>query len=88
MNFFSDFKISFLRIKKGSIRYRKAGSGPPILMLHGNPQTHVMWHKVSPELVIIIQLFVQIFQDMVNLSNLHYHIIMRGIQKFKWRLIC
>ena len=51
MNFFSDFKISFLRIKKGSIRYRKAGSGPPILMLHGNPQTHVMWHKVSPELV-------------------------------------
>ena len=51
MNFFSDFKISFLKIKKGSIRYRKAGSGPPILMLHGNPQTHVMWHKVSPELV-------------------------------------
>ena len=50
MNFFLDFKISFLKIKKGSIRYRKAGSGPPLLMLHGNPQTHAMWHKVSPEL--------------------------------------
>lgn len=27
-----------------------AGSGPPLLMLHGYPQTHVMWHRVAPEL--------------------------------------
>lgn len=26
------------------------GSGPPILMLHGYPQTHVMWHQVAPSL--------------------------------------
>ena len=26
------------------------GSGPPVLMLHGYPQTHVMWHKVAPGL--------------------------------------
>ena len=24
------------------------GSGPPLLLLHGYPQTHVMWHKVAP----------------------------------------
>ena len=24
------------------------GSGPPVLLLHGYPQTHVMWHKVAP----------------------------------------
>jgi haloacetate dehalogenase len=26
------------------------GSGPPLLMLHGYPQTHAMWHRVAPEL--------------------------------------
>jgi haloacetate dehalogenase len=24
------------------------GKGPPLLLLHGYPQTHVMWHKVAP----------------------------------------
>ena len=51
MDFFRDFELSYLKIKKGNIRYRKAGKGPPLLMLHGNPQTHVMWHKVAPYLV-------------------------------------
>ncbi len=26
------------------------GSGPPLLLLHGYPQTHFMWHKVAPAL--------------------------------------
>jgi len=26
------------------------GSGPPLLLLHGNPLTHVSWHKVAPRL--------------------------------------
>lgn len=26
------------------------GSGPPLLLLHGYPQTHAMWHKVAPVL--------------------------------------
>ena len=33
-----------------SIRYAMAGSGPPLLLLHGYPQTHVMWHKIAPAL--------------------------------------
>ncbi len=51
IDFFKDFEISTIKIKNGSIRYRKAGYGPPLLMLHGNPQTHVMWHKVAPALI-------------------------------------
>jgi haloacetate dehalogenase len=26
------------------------GSGPPLLLMHGYPQTHVMWHKIAPAL--------------------------------------
>jgi len=51
MDFFSDFELSTIKTKRGIIRYRKAGQGPALLMLHGNPQTHAMWHKVAPELV-------------------------------------
>ena len=51
MDFFNDFDISFLETNRGIIRYRKGGNGPPLLMLHGNPQTHAMWHKVAPDLI-------------------------------------
>lgn len=30
---------------------RSAGSGPPVLLLHGYPQTHACWHRVAPGLV-------------------------------------
>lgn len=32
------------------IRAAKAGEGPPLLLLHGHPQTHVTWRKIAPEL--------------------------------------
>ena len=32
------------------INYRSKGDGPPLLLLHGYPQSHVMWHKVAPAL--------------------------------------
>ncbi|MGQ2934845.1 MAG: alpha/beta fold hydrolase [Sphingopyxis sp.] len=32
------------------IRAAVGGSGPPLLLLHGHPQTHLTWHKVVPEL--------------------------------------
>ncbi|QBD79567.1 alpha/beta hydrolase [Ktedonosporobacter rubrisoli] len=33
-----------------TIHLVKAGTGYPLLMLHGYPQTHVMWHKIAPRL--------------------------------------
>jgi haloacetate dehalogenase len=32
------------------IFYRMAGSGPGLLLLHGFPQTHAMWHAIAPAL--------------------------------------
>lgn len=32
------------------IHLRHGGSGPPLLLLHGNPMTHVSWHKIAGEL--------------------------------------
>ena len=34
----------------GPLHTRKGGSGPPLLLLHGHPQTHAMWHRVAPAL--------------------------------------
>jgi haloacetate dehalogenase len=33
-----------------TIRFSRKGSGPPLLLLHGNPMTHVAWHRVAPKL--------------------------------------
>jgi haloacetate dehalogenase len=33
-----------------TIRGRRGGEGPPVLLLHGIPETHLMWHRVGPQL--------------------------------------
>jgi haloacetate dehalogenase len=40
------------RIEAGEVTINAsiAGSGAPLLLLHGYPQTHVMWHRVAPQL--------------------------------------
>jgi haloacetate dehalogenase len=47
---FEGFSIDFVDTGEATIRARIGGSGPPLLLLHGNPQTHVMWHKIAPGL--------------------------------------
>jgi len=48
--FFDGFTLTTVRVRDGTLRLRHGGSGPPLLLLHGNPQTHAMWHEVAPVL--------------------------------------
>jgi haloacetate dehalogenase len=48
--FFDGFKLEHITVRDGSLRVRHGGSGPPLLLIHGNPQTHAMWHFVAPRL--------------------------------------
>ena len=47
---FEGFTETEIETSGAVIRLRHGGSGPPLLLLHGYPQTHVMWHKVAPGL--------------------------------------
>lgn len=50
MGLFEGFTLDLIELSQGRIRLRRGGSGPPLLLLHGNPQSHLMWHKVAPAL--------------------------------------
>lgn len=47
---FEGFRLEMIDTGEATIRVRHGGSGPPLLLLHGNPQTHFMWHKLAPRL--------------------------------------
>jgi haloacetate dehalogenase len=47
---FPGFASEWINTKGGRIFARVGGDGPPLLLLHGYPQTHVTWHKVAPAL--------------------------------------
>jgi len=48
--FFPGFAQSKVRVNGVTINTLKGGSGPPLLLLHGAPQSHISWRLVAPEL--------------------------------------
>lgn len=44
------FIAETIDVANTQIFIRRAGAGAPLLLLHGFPQTHVMWHQVAPSL--------------------------------------
>jgi hypothetical protein len=47
---FPNFKHLDIRTKGAVIRVRDGGSGPPLLLLHGNSQNHATWYGVAARL--------------------------------------
>lgn len=44
------FTDASLRVRGQQIAYSVGGSGPPVLLLHGFPQTRAMWHAIAPRM--------------------------------------
>ena len=47
---FEGFETKRIQTSGSEIFLKQGGSGPPLLLLHGYPQTHVIWHKIAPAL--------------------------------------
>ena len=47
---FKGFESTRIQTSGTEIFLKQGGSGPPLLLLHGYPQTHVIWHKMAPAL--------------------------------------
>lgn len=47
---FEGFERRTIAVSGAEINLVKGGKGPPLLLLHGYPQTSAMWHKIAPRL--------------------------------------
>ena len=50
MRYIETFSFERRTVGGTEIAFRMAGGGPPLLLLHGFPQTNVMWHRIAPAL--------------------------------------
>lgn len=48
--FFPGFERKQIEVSAASINLVRGGGGPAVLLLHGYPQTHCIWHKLAPRL--------------------------------------
>ncbi len=47
---FEGFETRRIKTQDTAIHLKMAGKGPALLLLHGYPQTHAIWHKIAPRL--------------------------------------
>lgn len=50
MSLFPGFEQRRIRTSGATINLVSAGTGDPVLLLHGYPQTHACWHRIAPDL--------------------------------------
>ena len=66
---FEGFEQKQVETSGATINLVQGGSGPPLLLLHGYPQTHTMWHKVAPSWRKISQWWQPMFGVMETAAN-------------------
>lgn len=65
---FDGFDARELPTARGPLFARVGGSGPPLLLLHGYPETHLMWHAVAP---VLAQRFTVVVTDLPGYGASH-----------------
>src|SRR5262245_64648092 len=63
---FDGFTRQQINTQETTINLLRSGSGFPILLLHGYPQTHVCWHRVGP---ILAERFTVVCADLRGLGD-------------------
>jgi haloacetate dehalogenase len=65
-NFFPGFQVRDAKTSSATIHLAVGGNGPPVLLLHGYPQTHIIWRKIAPQLA---QNFTVVAPDLRGYGN-------------------
>lgn len=45
---FKGFDLRMVELPEAMLRVHHGGSGPPLLLLHSHPRTHVTWNRLAP----------------------------------------
>ena len=73
---FPNFDSHAIEVNGLKIMARKGGSGRPLLLLHGHPQTHAIWHRVAQQLAksfTVIMTDLRGYGDSSKPQGLHDH---------------
>src|SRR5579864_2357398 len=65
-DFYPGFTQRRIETSGATINLVTGGKGPPLLLLHGYPQTHVMWRRVAPTLA---KAFTLVIPDLPGYGN-------------------
>jgi hypothetical protein len=85
---FDVFEEVDVQTDETTIFLRRSGAGPAVLMLHGFPQTHLMWRDVAPQLADGHTAFASIYEGtaavVVRLLLTIMHLTVSGPWRGKW----
>ena len=82
---FRDFESKTVFVNGIHIHCRVGGSGPPVLLLHGHPQTHVIWHRVADRLA---QDFTVVAADLRGYGDSDKPGVTEGAVAYSKRVMC
>ena len=84
VNFFPGFRRQTVQTSGTTINVLVGGDGPPVLLLHGYPQTHVEWRKIAPELARTMRSSFLISAVTATAASRQMDIIISTIQSVPW----
>ncbi|MEY4094213.1 MAG: hypothetical protein RLZZ53_1412, partial [Acidobacteriota bacterium] len=85
LRFFPGFQSRRVKTSGAEINLVHAGSGPPLLLMHGAPQTHVSMRLIAPELAKDYTVIVPDLRGYGEAASLPTARTMPAIRSARWR---